>query len=491
MILNNKKKNYSNKVMLKTFHYLSIIIFLHTRRKKILKRHNNLIIKGYLSLPLTLLLKIKNKSKQDMKRINRLKHCISFINTTGDYQQKRPQLQAIIPYKTILLIVHNSLPYDSAGYALRTLHEAKAYQAQGYNVLIVTRLGYPWDLAKHRAKPEKSIQWIEGIKIIAITGTRQYKVDSDLKYALQYAQKIAHIVQYHHVDILQASSNYINGLAAYFAGKKCQIPFIYEARGMWHITGGSRSFEFRNSEQFNYEDKMEQFVLDHASANIFITDIMKRKYHNNKSIPTLILNNGIDINEIVSHRVLLNYQKGHEFKLLYAGSLVFYEGVEFLISAVSQLADYNVCLDIYGDGPYLDTVKKVLYKLNNNNIHYHGKIPKNAMMELYPKYHGVVIPRIDCEVTRMVPPLKPIEALWHGLPVIVSHLPALTELLEGIKSVLFTEPENISALKKNILVLMHNYPEIVASITKDIEFIKHNKTWDIEIRKMTHLLSTI
>ncbi|MCL1126835.1 glycosyltransferase [Shewanella surugensis] len=385
--------------------------------------------------------------------------------------------------------MHNSLPYDSAGYALRTLYEAKAYQAQGYQVLIVTRLGYPWDLAKHRTLPKKSTQWIEGIEIIAITGTRQYKVDSDLKYALQYAQKIADIVRYRNVDIIQASSNYINGLAGYLAGGKCKIPFIYEARGMWHVTGGSKSLEFRNSEQFNYEDRMEQFVLDHASANIFITDIMRSKYHHNKSIPTLILNNGIDIHSVMATKTLRSYRKGQEFKLLYAGSLVFYEGVEILIRAVSELTHYKISLDIYGDGPYLETVKQVLSKLASNNINYHGKIPQNAMMSLYPQYHSVVIPRINCEVTRMVPPLKPMEALWHGLPIIVSHLPALTELLEGIKSVLFTEPENINSLKKNILLLMHNYPEIMSTISKDIEFIKNNKTWDIEITKMTNLLS--
>ncbi len=155
--------------------------------------------------------------------------------------------------------MHNCAPYDNAGYALRTLHEAKAYKALGYQVTIATRLGYPWDLAKHRNLPFQESQWVDGIEILAITGTRQYKIDSDLKYAIQYGQKISEIVKVRNIGIIQASSNYINGFAAYFASRKTGIPYIYEARGMWHVTGAGANPKFRQSERFNYEDKMEQF----------------------------------------------------------------------------------------------------------------------------------------------------------------------------------------------------------------------------------------
>ena len=292
----------------------------------------------------------------------------------------------------------------------------KAYQALGYNVIIATRLGYPWDLAKHKQLPKKRRQWIEGIEIISLTGTRQYKVDSDLKYAMQYAQKLAAIIHERQIDVLQASSNYINGLAAYFAARKCHIPFIYEARGMWHITGGSKSAVFKNSDQFRYEEIMERQVLNHASANIFITDRMKQHYLSNTNIPNLVIRNCIDTKELQNNHTMLAFRQGQTLKLLYAGSLVFYEGLEILIRTVAELKMHKVTLDIMGDGPLKDHIEKHLAILDNPYIRYRGKLSRQALTKHYSQYHGVMVPRINCDVTQMVPPLKPLEALSHGVP---------------------------------------------------------------------------
>ncbi|WP_299497013.1 glycosyltransferase [uncultured Shewanella sp.] len=390
--------------------------------------------------------------------------------------------------RNILFVVHNSLPYDSAGYAHRTLHEAKAYQALGYNVIIATRLGYPWDLAKHKQLPKKRRQWIEGIEIISLTGTRQYKVDSDLKYAMQYAQKLAAIIHERQIDVLQASSNYINGLAAYFAARKCHIPFIYEARGMWHITGGSKSAVFKNSDQFRYEEIMERQVLNHASANIFITDRMKQHYLSNTNIPSLVIRNCIDIKELQNNHTMLAFRKGQTLKLLYAGSLVFYEGLETLIRTVTELKTHKVTLDIMGDGPLKDHIEKRLTILDNPYIRYRGKLSRQALTKHYSQYHGVIVPRINCDVTQMVPPLKPLEALSHGVPVITSSLPALKEQLADLQSVLYSEPGNMASLKQQILYLMAHHAEILAQVKHDIKIIKKHKTWNIEITKLSQLI---
>ena len=41
----------------------------------------------------------------------------------------------------------------------------------------------------------------------------------------------------------------------------------------------------------------------------------------------------------------------------------------------------------------------------------------------------MVVPRIDARVSRLVTPLKPVEAMALGTPVVASDLPALRELL--------------------------------------------------------------
>ncbi|WP_299008282.1 glycosyltransferase [uncultured Shewanella sp.] len=450
--------------------------------------------KGRLSLAYSLLLKIKHKTKQDQKRINRLFHCLQCLRTHVDTQQhiKAQPLAGHQQYKNILLVVHNSLPYDSAGYAHRTLHEAKAYQAMGYRVIIATRLGYPWDLAKHRGLPQKRRQWVDGVEIISLTGTRQYKVDSDIKYALQYAQKLADIIAQRQIHVLQASSNYINGLAAYFAARKCRIPFIYEARGMWHVTGGSQSNQFKTSEQFKYEEHMERLVLKHASANIFITKYMKNRYHYHADISSVVLNNCVNIKTLKLSPSMQAHRQGSTFKLLYAGSLVFYEGLEGLMNTVSALKTHKVTLDILGDGPLKGDIEKHIEKhikvLDTPRIRYRGKLTQDALTKQYSQYHGCVVPRINCDVTQMVPPLKPLEALSHGVPVIVSSLPALKEQLSGLSSVLYFQPNNLSSLKQQIIHLITHHSDILKQVKNDISLIRKEKTWEIGVTQITQLI---
>ncbi|WP_298774424.1 glycosyltransferase [uncultured Shewanella sp.] len=489
MKVNIKAKfNYAYNLLI--YNKYKILTVFFRKKKSLIKRHNYFISKGLFKLALLSLLQIKHKTKQDRKRINRLSHCLQCLSPNSNTQQytKTLPLNSSNQYKNILLVVHNSFPYDSAGYAHRTLHEAKAYQAHGYHVIIATRLGYPWDLAKHRNLPKKRHQWVDGVEIITLTGIRQYKVDSDIKYALQYAGLLADIICERQIDLLQASSNYINGLAAYFAGRKCHIPFIYEARGMWHITGGSKSSQFKTSEQFRYEEIMERFVLNHASANIFITECMKNHYQSLTGIPNLVLKNCVDIKEINANYPKLHYQQGLTFKLLYAGSLVFYEGLELLINTVAELSAYKITLDIMGDGRLKADIEKHIKALDTPRIRYHGKLTREALTKLYSQYHGVIVPRIKCDVTQMVPPLKPLEALSHGVPVIVSSLPALREQLTDLQSVLYCEPGSLSSLKKQIIHLMTHHNDILKQVQKDIILIKKEKTWDIEITKITKLM---
>ena len=470
-------------------HYLVISKLLARKwRKRLLaKIATEAKLRGQIKTPLLLLSSMNNKRLTDIKKINNLNFCQAILS--HNFSKPKISIDAVNNSHSILLVVHNSAPYDNAGYALRTLHEAKAYQALGYQVTIVTRLGYPWDLAKHRELPFQTSRWVDGIEILAIGGTRQYKIDSDLKYAVQYGQKVAEIISERNIGLIQASSNYINGFAAYFASRKTGVPYIYEARGMWHVTAASANPTFRQSERFNYEDRMEQLVLNHASANIFISDILKKRYYQNKEIPALIIKNCInDLSEnAIIHK---NYQKENPFKLVYVGSLVYYEGLVSLIDVVAGLENKNIQLDIYGSGPHQAAVERKLAQVKALNVFFHGRVPSEQVAGIYRNAHGVVVPRVDCEVTQMVPPLKPIEAIWHGLPVIVSELPAIVELMQGLNALLYAKPDDASALKKQILSLRDDYQRYVSYVPSDIEYIRNHRSWNKEMAQITELITT-
>ena len=451
------------------------------RKRLLAKIATKRIHKGQITVPQKLLNSLNNKRIADVKKSNLLSYKSKILTKTVTSFYKLPSLKEG-HNKSLLLVVHNSLPYDAAGYAHRTMHEAKAYQSLGYAVSIVTRQGYPWDLAKHQVVSFKASQIVEGIEIFTITGTRKYKVDSDLKYAIEYGRQVAALAQSLNAGFIQASSNYINGLAGYVASRKSGIPFIYEARGMWHVTRASKEKKFKKTELYAYEEEIERWVLNNASANIFITKIMRDKYHGNKLIPTAILQNCITINKNIINHSLSEATSISPFKLLYAGSLVFYEGLEELIEVVGQLASESITLDIYGDGPYKNEIVEKIKRLSSANVTYHGRISSECLRGVYENSHAVVVPRIDCDVTRMVPPLKPIEALLYSLPVLTSNLPAIKELTADLRGIKYTEVKN-KELKKGILELRKSYSQYKKNAQLDAKYISKERTWKSEIKK--------
>lgn len=464
-----------------TYSWFASFLSVFWKKALLKKIATNWQRKGALRVPLSLYIALNNRSSLDTKKYNGFNFKTKVLSHQFSLERKVAPILSN-ENKSVLLLVHNSLPYDSAGYALRTINEAKAYISLGYKVVIVTRMGYPWDLIKHKNQPRKSSQWIDGVEIISFEGERKYKVDSDIKYAIEYGIKIAKIVKQREISFIQASSNYINGFAAYFASIKSNVPYIYEARGMWHVTRGSGDISFRQSEQFQYEEKMERFVLNHASANVFITHIMRDLYLKDRSKPNSILRNCIspEINSFKS--IAPPFCTNRPLKLIYAGSLVFYEGIDVLIDAVSELSPHLVTLDIYGDGPFKLNVEKQLVNADVNHITYHGKVDAKHIGLAYSNADVVVVPRIDTEVTRMVPPLKPIEGLVYELPVIVSDLPAIRELTHEFKGVFYVEPGSKLSLINAITLLSEEYDEFKALVESDSEIILRDRTWACELK---------
>src|SRR5690625_5869872 len=56
-----------------------------------------------------------------------------------------------------------------------------------------------------------------------------------------------------------------------------------------------------------------------------------------------------------------------------------------------------------------------------------------------------VVPRVSTQVTRMVTPMKSVEASASAKPVLASDLPALTELVQHEKTGLLVPPEDPDA----------------------------------------------
>ena len=88
---------------------------------------------------------------------------------------------------------------------------------------------------------------------------------------------------------------------------------------------------------------------------------------------------------------------------------------------------------IAGDGVTAPELVELAHQLGiENRLIMPGRVPRGDAKLWVQALDAVIVPRKDYEVTRMVTPQKPAEAMALGRPVIGSDLPALRETLEGV-----------------------------------------------------------
>ena len=114
-------------------------------------------------------------------------------------------------------------------------------------------------------------------------------------------------------------------------------------------------------------------------------------------------------------------------------SCVGYEGLDVLLDAVSLLRERGepVHALIVGDGPELPALRARAERSGlNGAAHFTGRVPADRVRHHHAALDVFVVPRRDERVCRLVTPLKPVEAMAGGLPVVASDLPALREIVE-------------------------------------------------------------
>src|SRR5699024_4897020 len=76
---------------------------------------------------------------------------------------------------------------------------------------------------------------------------------------------------------LQAASNYRTALPSLIAARRLGIPFIYEVRGLWEITGASNQPGFEQTDRFYAMRDYESRVAREADHVFAITEQVKEE----------------------------------------------------------------------------------------------------------------------------------------------------------------------------------------------------------------------
>ncbi|WP_181147973.1 glycosyltransferase [Arthrobacter sp. MYb213] len=402
----------------------------------------------------------------------------------------------------VMYCAHSTGEFNSNGYSTRTTGITKAVIDTGMDLFIAARPGYPWDskVTKKAPSQKRLIRDFQGVKTHFNPGVSLR--DDPLDKFVQLAADIyVREAMMNRPAVIVSASNHITALPALIAARRLGIPFIYEVRGLWEITAAADNDTWLNSERFELARNLEALVANEADQVFAITEEVREELISRGATKAniSILPNAANIFQYVplpaERSSVVTKKRAGEFLLGYAGSLVNYEGLDLLVDSIAGLPEEfnHIGALIVGDGKALPALKQQVAELGlDERIRFTGREPNEKINDYLAIFDAVVCPRKSNIVTELVSPLKPIEAMAAGRPVIGSDVSPIATLLgtDSERGLLFAA-DNVDSLTEQITKLARD-PKLGQNIGRRArQWTVETRTWPIVAQTFTEHVRTV
>ncbi|EET77398.1 glycosyltransferase family 4 protein [Corynebacterium tuberculostearicum] len=383
----------------------------------------------------------------------------------------------------LLYFVNNSSPYTQSGYTVRTAALVDSLRGRVNALSVVSRLGYPLVIGKvpesHNSVPYQALLipkiWPFG---------EQKKYDLAKKMLLEICRK-------QDIAVIQTTSDFKNAALISDVANELGVPWIYEMRGEPHNTWLSKfpaslASEAKRSFYYRESQGRELEAAKKASAVVVLSKLSQEKLIQSgiSESKVTVVPNAVDRHMKLDPRSAFAIRRklGFQNKKIIGtiSSLVSYEGLETLIRAV-QFLDDDIQLVLVGDGEDRRRLFTLCKSLGvSDRVYFAGKQPANEIQGWYSIFDVFVVPRTDSTVTRNVTPIKILNALALGTPVVCSDLPALREVTGGFA--MFVPPDSPTDLAVGIREAIKDPAALAAE-----KFWLEENTWEANSRKLAML----
>lgn len=371
-----------------------------------------------------------------------------------------------------LHLLINSLPHTRSGYAMRSHSVLQAQHSAGVAAEAVTRIGYPVTVGLPLAAATETVDGVVYHRILPTHLARTVEARM-----LQMLPAVMAVAEEFRPTVIHATTHYRNALVAEAVARALGIPWVYEVRGQLERTwvaslpaaereaaAASRRFALLRAK----ETEM-MLAADHVVtlSESLLADIVERGVPRERVslVPNAVDDSALDFQlDSAEARTRVGLPRDG-FWVGTVSSLVDYEGLDTLLDAVALLRRLgeDVRVALVGDGVSRPSLVARAEALGLGDA---AVLPGRVDREMAPVWHRAldvfVVPRRDLEVCRVVTPLKPIEAMAAGRPVVASDLPALAEIVHEPGTGVVTPAGDVTALAAAIASLRSNPSERLA-----------------------------
>jgi len=288
-------------------------------------------------------------------------------------------------------------------------------------------------------------------------------------------------------DILHAHSPALNGLAALKAGKKHNLPVVYECRAFWEDAAVDHGTTTEGSLRYRLTHTLETHVFKQADAITTICeglcqDIVKRGIAEDK---VTVIPNAVDLEKFKDTESVnpeLQNKLGLKGKIVlgFIGSFYAYEGLLLLLEALPEIVKKrpDIKLLLVGGGPQEEAVKQKAGELGLDEfVIFTGRVPHDEVQDYYNLVNIFVYPRLPMRLTELVTPLKPLEAMAQGRLVVASDVGGHKELIKDRYNGYLFGANDAHALAETVLALLDNQASWDALRQHGREFVEQQRNW--------------
>jgi glycosyltransferase involved in cell wall biosynthesis len=385
---------------------------------------------------------------------------------------------------TVLHIVTDALPSTSAGYTVRTQEIALAQRAAGLDPHVVTRIGFPVTAGAIDGRNTVTVDGVPYHRLLpwVMPGRMDDLYETHLRYAARLTEELKPAV-------LHAASNYANAVIALALRDATRLPVVYEVRGFWEDTWLSRHAGTRDlklSDRYLRTRALETHCMESADLVVTLGEAMRDEIIDRGVDPgkVIIVPNGVSeefLRPLPDDQGKLKASLGikpGEHVVGLVSSLVAHEGIGTLLEAVKILNDRGVRTRalIVGDGPERPALQRQAAALGIDAI-FPGRVPMSQVRAYHAVLDVFVVPRTPDRVCQLVTPLKPVEAMASGLPVVVSGVRALSEIVNDKVTGLLSPPLDPEALADALSEVLGS-ADLRAKLGANArEWVARDRTW--------------
>jgi len=382
----------------------------------------------------------------------------------------------------ILHVFDHSVPLHS-GYTFRSRAILLEQAALGWRTCQVT--------SSKQGPCASPVEDIDGLTFYR-TSTSSRRVDGvpalqQWLVVRRLGQRLKEVIEIERPDLIHAHSPALNGLAALQLGRRFGLPVVYECRAFWEDAAVNLGTSRSRGPRYRLTHALETHVFRRADAVTCICEGLRRDIASRgvSSAKITVIPNAVDA-ERFTFAAARDESLADELGLSgclvlgYIGSFYDYEGLDLAIRAMPKIiaAHPNARLLLVGGGPSTSELHKQVGMLGlENRVVFTGRVAHEDVERYYSLIDILVYPRRAMRLTELVTPLKPLEAMAQGKPLMASDVAGHQELIRDRETGRLFKAGDADALVQTALDMLSAPADRERYRAAGRSYVERERTW--------------